>query len=141
MNTDIIRRFRENLRHFERQLERQNSSGTCCGVSVAQCHLLMELNKEDGITLNTLSDRLVLDKSTVSRTVEGLVNTGMVTRIIPKENRRTTHIFLTEQGARVCTTINAGNDDYFINVLLAIPEKDREGFFNSFEKMVKKMVE
>jgi len=65
----------------------------------------------------------------------------MVTRIIPKENRRTTHIFLTEQGTGVCTTINAGNDDYFFNVLLAIPEKDREGFFNSFEKMVKKMVE
>ena len=140
MNTIIIRKFRNNLRHFERQLEMQNASGCCCGVSLTQCHLLMELNKEDGITVNTLSARLVLDKSTISRTVEGLVNMGMVNMIIPKENRRTTHIYLTDEGNRVCATINSGNDDYFFKAMSAIPEKDREVFFSSFEKLVNKML-
>ncbi len=141
MDTQSIRNFREYLRHFERILNIQNSSSCCCGVSLAQCHTLMELFKEDKITINELSDRLYLDKSTVSRTVEGLVQIGLVTRNIPQEDRRAAIVSLTKQGTEVCNQINNVNDSYFEKVLESIPAKDFPLFFKSFKTMISKMIE
>ena len=42
----------------------------CCGVSLTQCHTIVEIAKAGSISLNELADILTLDKSTVSRTVE-----------------------------------------------------------------------
>ncbi len=141
MDTQSIRNFREYLRRFERVLNIQNSSSCCSGVSLAQCHALMELFKEDNITINELSDRLYLDKSTISRTVEGLVQIGLVNRNIPEKDRRAAIVSLTKQGTQVCNQINKVNDTYFEKVLDSIPLKDYPLFFSSFKIMVDKMIE
>ena len=132
--------FRRILRHFERELSVQNQSGCCCGVSVTQCHALMELSVKDNITMNELSDRLHLDKSTVSRTVDNLVLLNLVDREIPESNRRTTRIRLTENGRTVCKTINDGNNKYFLKALRAIPRERLPDFLNSFELLATEMM-
>ena len=109
MSTIDVRNFRQNLRHFERELNVQNNSGCCCGVTLAQCHALMELHNKDSIQLKELSEKLYLDTSTVSRTIENLFNQNLVSREIPKNNRRATLIKLTEQGQDVCKTIRRGD--------------------------------
>jgi len=136
-----IRGFRQNLRHFERELEVQNNSACCCGVSLSQCHTLMELENIDNISLNELSSRLFLDKSTLSRTVESLVNMGLVLREVPKENRREIRIKLTRGGKSVCQEINEGNDDYFRRILTSLPSGDRGIFLDLFGRVVSKMIE
>ncbi len=139
MDIDLIRKFRENLRIFERELDIQNNSGCCCGVTLTQCHTLMELSKKDNISLNQLTEKLSLDKSTVSRIVEGLVKNDLVDRTIPNENRRTTIISLTKQGIAVCKQINEGNDEYFIKVLSTLPEEELVVFLKSFENVAYEM--
>ncbi len=139
MDIESIREFRENLRHFERELNTQNNSSCCCNVTVSQCHTLMELNKSGKIFLNELSVKLNLDKSTVSRIVESLVNIKLVKREIPKSNRRKTIISLTEEGRRICKEINSGNDKYYLNILESIPVKKRNVFLESFELFIKAM--
>lgn len=134
-----VRKFRKILRDFERELNIQNQSSCCCGVSVTQCHALMELDNRDNITLNELSSRLNLDKSTVSRTVDTLVNQGLIERTIPKSNRRTTLITLNEQGKEVVKTINSGNDFYYKQVLSEIPENLLDNFLLGFEALSKAM--
>jgi len=134
-----VREFRSILRHFERELGIQNQSGCCCGVTITQCHVLMELDRSDNITLNELSSRLSLDKSTVSRTVETLVNNGLIDRTIPKSNRRTTLITLSKNGKKTCKTINSGNDRYYRKVLSAIPAGDRTSFLGGFKSMARAM--
>lgn len=133
------REFRNTLRIFERELGIQNQSKCCGGVTVTQCHLLMELDKRNNITLNELADQLHLDKSTVSRTVETLVNNGLVDRTIPKNNRRTTLISLTDKGKILCNTINQGNDDYYSKVLDSIPIPIRGNFYEGFKAMAQAM--
>ena len=140
MNKQEVRGFRQILRSFERELNARNQSGCCCGVTLTQCHCLMELDKQDNITLNELASRLNLDKSTVSRTVETLVTNELADRLIPKTNRRTTLIKLTDRGKQVCHTINTGNDLYFRKVLSAIPDELRPSFLRGFEAMVQAMV-
>lgn len=141
MNTNTIREFRENLRHFERELNLQNGSNCFNGVSLSQCHTLLELFSHNNITINELSDRLYLDKSTISRTVEGLVRSGLVSRTIPRENRRISIISLTQEGKNVCDWINTEKDSYFKAIMEAIPVEDQPVFLRSFEKMAKKMIQ
>ena len=141
METTEVRKFRQTLRHFERELDMQNSSGCSCGVTIPQCHTLMELQNVDEIQLNKLSEKLFLDKSTVSRTVDSLVNLGLVSREISARSRRSNRICLTEEGKVICRKINKGNDEYFKLSLDAIPEEIRKDFLKGFEIMVSKMIE
>tara|TARA_Y100000031_G_C8175921_1_gene364095 strand:+ start:471 stop:920 length:450 start_codon:yes stop_codon:yes gene_type:complete len=141
MSSIDTRTFRHYLRHFERELNIQNTSSCCCGVTLTQCHTLMELHNEDNIQLNELSQKLFLDKSTVSRTVESLVNQELVKREIPKQNRRTTNIKLSEKGLDVCETIHNGNDAYFEEALGAIPKNILPKFIEGFNTLVNKMIE
>jgi len=140
-NIEKVIEFRRYLRHFEREIEIQNSSNCCCGVTLSQCHTLMELDKQDNISLKDLSERLYLDKSTLSRIVEGLVNLGLVNREIPKNNRRTILIMLTKQGAEVCKKINTGNNLYFQKVLGSLSKKQLQVFLDSFKIIVTRMTE
>lgn len=135
------REFRKVLRHFERELAVQNNSNCCCGVTVTQCHALMELDMKDNLTLGELAARLNLDNSTVSRTVESLVRKELIDRKIPPRNRRTTIISLTDKGKSVCNSINEGNDEYYNKILSSFPEDKRTSFIDFFELFVRAMIE
>lgn len=136
-----VREFRVFLRHFEREIEAQNSSNCCYGVTLSQCHTLMELDKEGSVSLKDLAERLFLDKSTLSRIIEGLVNLGLVDRETPKSNRRSIIIKLTKQGVSVCNKINTDNNVYFQKVLRSLNKEQFQIFLDSFKIVVSKMIE
>ena len=136
-----IKDFRVYLRHFEREIEIQNSSNCSCGVNLSQCHTLMELDKEDSVSLKDLAKRLFMDKSTLSRIIEGLVNLGLVDRETPKSNRRSIIIKLSKQGVTVCNKINTDNNDYFQKVLSSLNKEQLQIFLDSFKIVVSKMIE
>ena len=141
MDISVIRKFRENIRHIERELSIQINDTCCEGVTLAQCHTLLEVYSHNSINLNELSEKLYLDKSTVSRTVDSLVKNGTVNRVIPEENRRKVTISLTNRGNSICRQINRDSDAYFDTIIESIPVGDLPVFLRSFEIMVKKMIE
>lgn len=140
MKKEFIQRFREIIRIFEREIFLQNNASCCYGISLAQCHALLEIEKHSDISVSELSQNLKLDKSTISRTVEGLVNMGMVDRVVPKENRRMAKISLTGNGTEVCVTINHTNNSYIRNILRDFSEGEREEFLRLFSKLTCNMV-
>jgi len=101
------------------------ADASCCGITVAQCHTLVEIGRSNGLSLNELSELLILDKSTMSRTVDNLVNTGLVEREVDKTDRRYTKITLTPRGAEMVELINSNMEKYFERVLNSIPEEKR----------------
>lgn len=139
MKKEFIDRFREKLRVFDREMYLQNSASCCNGISLAQCHTLLEIEKNREISVSVLAKKLSLDKSTVSRTVDGLVNINMVDRITPKENRRLALIRLTESGNEVCSNINSTNDTYISEVFGDFTPEEREQFLTLFGKLTGKM--
>ena len=141
MDISTVHKFRENIRHIERELNIQNSSNCCAGVTLAQCHTLLELFYHKSINLSELSEKLYLDKSTVSRTIDNLVNNGMVDRSIPKENRRKIILSLTEKGTGICKQINRDSDTFFRTIIESLPPEDLPIFLRSFEIFVKKMIQ
>jgi DNA-binding MarR family transcriptional regulator len=135
MKKDIIRSFRRNLRRFERL--NQLANVTCCsGITLAQCHVLLEIEDLAETTTKQLSENLKLDKSTLSRTVDGLKKLGLIKRCTHAHDRRFTILTLTSKGKNKCDSLNKYNDDLYSNICERLSQKERERFFQSFNDMV-----
>ncbi len=139
MNREYIRKLREVLRKFEQEIYFQNHASCCDGISLAQCHTLLEIEKQGEISVTDLAGSLSLDKSTVSRTVDGLVRKKMVDRIIPRENRRLAMTRLTESGHQACSSIHNTNDSYFREIMKDFTPEEREEFLELFGKLTRNM--
>lgn len=141
MTDTVVRLFRDNLRKLERIVEVQLRQETCCHeVSVAQCHTLLAVEALGEPTLGELAAVMGLDKSTLSRTVDGLVRSGRLRREVDSADRRAVRIALSADGKKVCEAINETNDLYYKQVLLA-SGRDPEELVAVFADLVKAMGE
>lgn len=129
--------FREIIRQLERKLgildEKEMS---CSGISMAQCHALVEIGRVESISLNELAEILNLENSTMSRTVNNLVNNDMVKRNTDPQDRRYVNISLTESGSKAYEGIEASMNLYFRNVYNTIPEDKREQVIESLQLLL-----
>jgi len=133
-------KLRELLRIFERKLGILSDTQTsCCEVSIAQCHALVEIGRAKNIALNELAGLLSLDNSTMSRTVNNLVNNGLAKRDIDTQDRRYVTISLTESGIKVFCNIEANMTQYYKKVYDSIPENKRNQILDSLEILLKSL--
>lgn len=124
MDIKTVQEFRRKIRVIEREIERQIKAGAvCCGVSLAQCHALMELGAYSELSIAELADILRLDRSTLSRTIDSLVHAGLVTREIDPEDRRYMQVRLTEKGQEIFQGINTASNQYYLKVFERIPKE------------------
>ncbi|UCF69307.1 MAG: MarR family transcriptional regulator [Acidobacteriota bacterium] len=73
----------------------------CHGLSVTQCYALEGVIRGAPLTLNELASHLFLDKSTVSRVVDALVEKRLVVRTPHVEDRRAVQLQPTANGRRL----------------------------------------
>ena len=104
-----------------RQLEADTQ---CCGVSLSQCHALVEL-AESEMSLSGLAAALDLDPSTLSRTVDGLVRAGFVERSEDAADRRSLRLTLTAAGRAKVAYIDGVCNKYYGELLAGWGEKER----------------
>lgn len=137
-----IRQFRKVLRQFERLLTTQLKD-TCAdtGVTMSQCHALLEIEERGQATIGELAESFGLDKSTVSRTIDGLVRLGLVERKADPDDRRCTPLVLTEHGRKMSADINKENDDYYQHVFNAIPAEQHKDVIGHFGMLVYALAE
>lgn len=134
--------LRELLRILVRNLGiLEKSDASCCGVTIAQCHAIVEIGRIKKISLIELADLLGLDKSTMSRNINNLVEAGLVKRDIDLENRRYITIQLTDQGTKVFKSIEANMYKYYTSIFKSIPEGKRDQVLESLEILVKSLKE
>ena len=103
----------------------EKNDATCCGVSLAQCHAIVEIGRNEIVSLGDLANTLGLDKSTMSRTTNNLVESELVNRDLDQENRRYVNIQLTEKGQTVFKTIEESMSEYYEGIFNMIPEEKR----------------
>jgi DNA-binding MarR family transcriptional regulator len=75
------------------------------GVTVTESHAVDRLTKVGPMTLNALAETLHLDKSTVSRVVDGLEEKGHVRRRRHPVDGRALLLEATAKGRRLCNRI------------------------------------
>jgi len=133
-----VRAFRRTVRRIERLLA-FDLKDTCfsCGVTLAQCHTLLDLEGAGRATVGDLADRMELDKSTLSRTVDGLVRLGKIRRVPHPDDRRAVTLTLTAEGRKTCARIHAVNDRLFEEVLAALPAGKADGIVAALEEFAR----
>ena len=121
-----IRSFRAALRRLEREIEAALASQTaCCGVTGAQCHALLELDLTGASSVSQLAASLNLDVSPLSRTIDGLVQAGLVSRQAEAGNRRRLAVALTTDGQAKADFINQACDEQYSSLREGLPPKLR----------------
>lgn len=65
------------------------------GITGAQWNVLVQLNREDGLTQSMLADLLEIEGSSLIRHIDNLQEQGLIRRRIDAADRRTNRIFLT----------------------------------------------
>jgi DNA-binding MarR family transcriptional regulator len=127
MRTEDLRAFRRNLRALEREVMLSLTEDTdCCGITVSQCHLLLEAEEQGSTNVTELASLLTLDKSTLSRTVEGMRRRGYLSRATDPDRRRQQIIRLTVKGSAKADAINATCDASHLRLFDFIPVEKRE---------------
>ena len=135
MNITEIRQFRSILRRFER-LTCAQLKNCCAHVTLAQCIVLLEIDERGELTMGQLASRLRLDNSTLSRTIEGLVQRRLVERLSKDGDRRVVRIRLTREGEVACQSIHDQNDEHTLRVFDKIPKSRRATVIKNFETLV-----
>lgn len=132
-----VKRLRETMRMLVRRLGvLERSEASCCGITFAQCHVLVELGNAEKLSVNDLADSLRLDKSTVSRSVDNLVSTGLVLREPDPDDRRYVTLRLSEKGTRVFADLERRMESYFAEIVDMLPEEQREQVLESLLLLV-----
>ena len=125
-NDKVIAELRELIRLLVRHLGLlEKSEASCCGISLAQCHAIIEIGRACEISLNELAEILGLDNSTMSRTVNNLVEKDYVLRETDANDRRYVKIKLTEKGHKLYSSIESSMNNYYKDIMDSIPEEKR----------------
>lgn len=109
----------ELLREIVRVFSRSQRVRVACtdGRSTVQCHVLNELLRNPGITQQHLVEKLGLDKSWISRAIDGLVKTGALTKQISPNDRRCVQLNLTSSGMKLAAHLDQNLTDHAAQVL------------------------
>lgn len=123
-----VKQLREYTRELECHLANMNQSDCCqCGVNTNQCFLLVEIGRKPGTCAKELVEILRMDKSSISRGVEELVQKGYVSREPSREDRRSVVLSLTASGRERFERIEQNMNVKFRKVLSGIePEKQEQ---------------
>lgn len=134
--TDLsqIKTLRHDMRLLARKMELMTKSeASCCGITLTQCHLLTEIGWAGAASLNTLSERLGVDKSTMSRNIEILVTDGLVSRTTDPDNRRAVTIMLTDAGRQLFDQVEVSMTQFYETLFHALPADKRSQVLESLE--------
>jgi len=130
------------LREMTRKLARNLSlldrdRASCCGVTLAQCHAIVEIGRLSEATPSILAATLRLDRSTVTRLTDSLVEQGYILRAQDPGDRRSLTLSLTEKGRRFFEATEDSMNGFFRSLIERIPENDRKIFLSSLGSIVK----
>jgi DNA-binding MarR family transcriptional regulator len=87
-------------------------------------------------TTKMLAQRLDLDQSTMSRTVDGLVRRGLVERRVSERDRRVVPLRLTAAGEALGRSIDRRSDEHYRRRLEKIPDAELVFVLQAFERLV-----
>ncbi len=101
LSTIEIEELRRNARNMVRELGLLNDAYFEIGVTLAERHLLIELAGLTAPTMGEIAERLLLDKSTISRLISKAEKKGYITCNADGKDKRKRFLQITEFGKQV----------------------------------------
>jgi DNA-binding MarR family transcriptional regulator len=132
----------ENINIIQKKLGLNiRDEATCCGISVAQCRLLMEIGESENITAIMLSEKTGLDTSTLSRTINSMVNNDLIIRKTSETDRRFISLTLTDKGLSFYYSSISSLNMYLKKVFKKISITKRNEIVDSISTLAKALEE
>jgi DNA-binding MarR family transcriptional regulator len=129
-------RFIELLAQVAREITRRQSSDVCCGdLTLEQFQTLAAVSAAEPSSIGSLSDRLCVDLSTMSRNVTVLERKGHLRRARSDDDARVVHVQLTAKGKRSLTTLRCDQRDVFKDVYGRLAAADRSLVVKALEAL------
>lgn len=134
MQTEEILEIRSQIHQFIRLFGVLNPTKTPCGyeLSLSQVLALQILETKTPLALHELSERLSLERSTVSRLVDALVKSGFMHRQTNEQNRREVLLSLTEHGKQSVKQVRNQSIAFLQHVLTSLSEDERRTILTGF---------
>lgn len=138
---DIVE-LRGGFQQFIRSFGLLEQTKTPCGfsLSLSQVFALQELENRT-LTVTELAEKLELERSSVSRLVDGLVKGGFVQRELNESNRREVILSLTEKGWRSIRKVRDQSVNFYETILNQMPERQQYLFMDCFKMFTQSLVE
>ncbi len=134
----IVNPLIDDLRGAARTLVREfrivDGSGRVPGVSVSECHLLMELESRGTLTATELADILLMEKSSLSRLINRLIKSGLIAVSNDGADRRLRPLELTDQGRVTLTQIHDLANDQVRRALAFVAPGERQAMLSGLKQ-------
>ncbi|MGM0883227.1 MAG: MarR family winged helix-turn-helix transcriptional regulator [Bacillota bacterium] len=136
MDTNMLLELRTNIQKFIRIFGLLEQNVTPCGfpLSVSQVFSLQEL-ENTSMSITELAQELHLERSSVSRLVDGMVKEGFIRRDINEFNRREMVLSLTEKGTRTLNQVREQSIKFYQDILGDVSDNDQTLIIEAFRKL------
>ena len=124
-------------RFIQRIITLDRNEKACHGVTLSQHYMIDALYRKNILTMNELSKELNLAMSTSTRIVDILVRDGIVSRHPSESDRRKVCIRLTEKGREIAEKLNACTQQFWANILNAIPNEKKKQISENMKMLLK----
>lgn len=114
-------------RELVRELGLMNRTVAGTDLSLSAVHAIIEIGRMDGLSARDLSEKLHLEKSTVSRLVKSLVSRGQIREVRSQDDLRMKYLHLTPDGVK---TLHAIDDYAELQVSSALGRLDTDARMN-----------
>lgn len=98
LSAEAVNSLRRNARSMVRELGLLNDAYFEIGVTLAERHILIELEGNPAITMGEMAERLLVDKSTISRLISKALKKGFIECISDAKDKRKRILQMTELG-------------------------------------------
>ena len=126
MSYPEVQPIRAASRHLVRELKVLGGCGCIPGLSFSECHVLTELDRRGCLTASELAETLVLEKSSVSRLVNGLRRQKLIAIDDDPGDRRRRPLVLTGTGRERVAELHRVADSEVNSALDFMPPESRD---------------
>ncbi|WPP39457.1 MarR family transcriptional regulator [Paenibacillus hunanensis] len=110
----------------------------CCSIgghdiSVAQSHILYEIDQRDHPSMQQIADILGTDITTFSRQAQNLIKMGLLTKQADPNDRRVSLLILTSDGQYIANTINQQMNSYLDEVFSYLTPFEQQTIIHSIQ--------
>ncbi|MDF2570301.1 MAG: MarR family protein [Sporomusa sp.] len=106
------------------------------GFTSSQCHILLEILKNETLTINEISAKMNLQISTITRIMDNLVRDQLLVRKRVSHDKRIVEAALTEKGKIEAYKLRESIRDYYKNVISHLPPGHVREVMNSVELLL-----
>ena len=109
------------------------------GFSITEMRVLFEIHSCNGVNAKTLSDRLRMDKSYISRVIRSMMQRGLLFREVSAEDRRSYDLQLTEAGRQEMDRLIAAVNVDIEKILAPFDGEDQKALCEAMQLIMEKL--